>query len=195
MTPRVTYSQAERTEATRAALLRAARELFAERGYGGVPAEEIVRAAGVTRGALYHHFRDKKDLFRSVHKSLEEELAVRIARSIAGEEDVLALLVRGTDAFLDACEEPTFARIALQEAPSVLGWAEWREIDMRYSLGLITGVLRHGMETGVLSEQPVDPLGHIIASAMGEAGLLIAAGTSRADVRGPLIALFEGIRA
>ena len=195
MTPRVTHSQAERTEATRAALLRAARELFAERGYGGVPAEEIVRAAGVTRGALYHHFRDKKDLFRSVHKSLEEELAVRIARSIAGEEDVLALLVRGTDAFLDACEEPTFARIALQEAPSVLGWAEWREIDMRYSLGLITGVLRHGMETGVLSEQPVDPLGHIIASAMGEAGLLIAAGTSRADVRGPLIALFEGIRA
>ena len=190
MTPR----QAERTEATRAALLKAARELFAARGYAGVPAEELVRAAGVTRGALYHHFQDKKDLFRAVHESLEEELVARIGRMIQGEEDVLALLEKGTDAFLDACEDPTFARIALQEAPSVLGWAEWREIDMRYSLGLITGVLRHGMETGAIRPQPVEPLGHIIASAMGEAGLLIASGTPREQVRQPLIALLDGIR-
>ena len=188
-------TQAERTEATRSALINAARELFAARGYAAVPAEEVVRAAGVTRGALYHHFQDKKDLFRAVHESLEEDLVARIAQTIAGGEDVVALLLRGTDAFLDACEDPTFARIALQEAPSVLGWTEWREIDMRYSLGLITGVLRHGMETGVLREQPVEPLGHIIASAMGEAGLLIASGTPREDVRGPLIALLDGIRA
>lgn len=187
-------SQAERTEATRAALLKAARELFAARGYAAVPAEEVVRAAGVTRGALYHHFQDKKDLFRAVHESLEEELVARIGSTIQGEEDVLALLEKGTDAFLDACEDPSFARIALQEAPSVLGWAEWREIDMRYSLGLITGVLRHGMQTGVLREQPVQPLGHIIASAMGEAGLLIAAGTPREEVRGPLIALLGSMR-
>ncbi len=186
-------SQAERTEATRSALLKAARELFAARGYAGVPAEEVVRAAGVTRGALYHHFQDKKDLFRAVHESLEAELVERITQTIAGEEDVLDLLTRGTDAFLDACEDPVFARIALQEAPSVLGWVEWREIDMRYSLGLITGVLRHGMETGVLREQPVEPLGHIIASAMGEAGLLIATGTPRAQVREPLMALLDGI--
>ena len=188
-------SQAERTEATRAALLTAARALFTERGYAGVPAEEVVRAAGVTRGALYHHFRDKKDLFRAVHELLEEELVARIGATIAGETDVVALLVRGTDAFLDACEEPSFSRIALQEAPSVLGWAEWREIDMRYSLGLITGVLRQGMETGALREQPVEPLGHLIAGAMGEAGILIAAGTPRADVRAPLMALLDGITA
>ena len=188
-------SQAERTEATRAALIEAARVLFTERGYAAVPAEEIVRAAGVTRGALYHHFEDKKDLFRAVHESLEEELVARIGRTIQGEEDILRLLVRGTDAFLDACEDPSFARIALQEAPSVLGWIEWREIDMRYSLGLITGVLRHGMETGALRMQPVEPLGHLIAGAMGEAGILVANGTPRDDVRGPLIALLDGIRA
>jgi AcrR family transcriptional regulator len=187
-------SQAERTEATRAALIDAARALFAERGYAAVPAEEIVRAAGVTRGALYHHFQDKKDLFRAVHESLEEELVARIGRTIQGEEDILRLLERGTDAFLEACEDPSFARIALQEAPSVLGWVEWREIDMRYSLGLITGVLRHGMETGVLRTQPVEPLGHLIASAMGEAGILVANGTPRDEVRGPLIALLDGIR-
>jgi hypothetical protein len=98
------------------------------------------------------------------------------------------------DAFLDACEDPVFARIALQEAPSVLGWAEWREIDMRYSLGLITGLLRHGMETKALREQPVEPLAHIITGAMGEAGLLIASGTPRADVRGPLVALLDGLK-
>lgn len=188
-------SQAERTEATRAALLNAARELFAERGYAGVPAEEVVRAAGVTRGALYHHFKDKKDLFRAVHCSLEEELVVRIGATIAGEETILGLLTRGTDAFLDACEDPAFARIALQEAPSVLGWAEWREIDMRYSLGLIVGVLRHGMETGELREQPVETLGHLIASAMGEAAIMLANGTPRDDVRAPLVALLEGLTA
>lgn len=187
-------SQAERTEATRAALIEAARALFAERGYGAVPAEEIVRAAGVTRGALYHHFQDKKDLFRAVHESLEEELVARIGRTIQGEEDIVALLVRGTDAFLDACEDPSFARIALQEAPSVLGWAEWREIDMRYSLGLIVGVLRHGMETGAIVAQPPEPLGHLIASAMGEAAIMLANGTPRDQVRGPLIALLDGIR-
>ena len=186
--------QAERTEATRTALIDAARALFAERGYADVPAEEIVRAAGVTRGALYHHFEDKKDLFRAVHESLEEELVVRIGKTIQGEEDVLGLLIKGTDAFLDACEDPSFARIALQEAPSVLGWVEWREIDMRYSLGLIVGVLRHGMQTGAIVEQPAEPLGHLIASAMGEAAILLANGTPREDVRGPLIALLDGIR-
>ena len=187
-------SQAERTEATRSALLKAARELFAERGYAAVPAEEVARAAGVTRGALYHHFADKKDLFRALHESLEEDLVARIGASIAGEEDLVALIVRGTDAFLYACEDPSFARIALQEAPSVLGWVEWREIDMRYSLGLITGVLRHGMQTGAIREQPVEPLGHLIASAMGEAALLMGAGTPREQVRGPLVMLLEGIR-
>ena len=188
-------SQAERTEATRAALLQAARALFAEKGYAAVPAEEIVRAAGVTRGALYHHFQDKKDLFRAVHESLEEELVARIGSMIQNEEEVLALILVGVDAFLDACEDPSFARIALQEAPSVLGWAEWREIDMRYSLGLIIGVLRHGMATGQLREQPVEPLGHLIASAMGEAAILLANGTPREHVRAPLIALLDGIRA
>jgi AcrR family transcriptional regulator len=190
----VTPSQTERTEATRAALLGAARALFAQRGYADVPAEEIVRAAGVTRGALYHHFADKKDLFRAVHESLEAELMERLAATEAGGAGVLEVLRLGVDAFLDACEDPIFARIALQEAPSVLGWAEWREIDMRHSLGLVTGILRHGIDTGVLGEQPVEPLAHLVVGAMGEAGLLIASGTARNDVRAPLLALLDGLK-
>src|SRR5919201_5216798 len=100
------YSRAERAEATRAELLGTARELFADRGYADVGTEEIVRAAGVTRGALYHHFRDKRDLFREVHESLERELTERIGAAMAGVDDPLQLLETGVRAFLDACTEP-----------------------------------------------------------------------------------------
>ena len=98
---------AEQSEATRAALVAAARELFAERGYAGVGTEEIVRRARVTRGALYHHFEDKKDLFRAVHEGLEAELAQTIGAQLAdgGATDALELLRTGVRTFLDACTD------------------------------------------------------------------------------------------
>jgi AcrR family transcriptional regulator len=194
----VSPSQAERTEATRAALLRAARSLFAERGYAATAAEEVVRRAGVTRGAMYHHFRDKKALFRAVHEQIEEEMVVAIGQRIAGLEDPLEILVAGVDTFLDRCLDPEVAKITLDEAPSVLGWLEWREIDAKYALGLVTGVLRVAMDAGTLKRQPIEPLGHLLISACGEAGLLIAAaddpGAARDEVRGPLLALLDGLR-
>ena len=177
-------TQAERTEATRAALIAAARALFAQRGYAAVSTTEIVDRARVTRGALYHHFKDKRALFEAVHQQLEAELVARIG-AIDGKGNI----------FLDTCEEPTFARIALQEAPSVLGWQRWREIDARYALGLITGVLTHGMQAGELRPQPVEPTAHLLLGALGEAGLLIASGVPREQVRAPLLALLEGLRA
>ena len=191
-------SQAERTEATRAALVGAARSLFAERGYAATAAEEVVRQAGVTRGAMYHHFRDKKALFRAVHEQIEEEMVVAIGRRIAGMEDPMEILVAGLDTFLDRCLDPEVAKITLDEAPSVLGWLEWREIDARYALGLVTGVLRVAMDAGILRRQPIEPLGHLLISACGEAGLLIATAddprAARDEVRGPLLALLEGLR-
>jgi AcrR family transcriptional regulator len=193
----VSPTQAERSEATRAALIAAARTLFAERGYTAVSTGEIVDRARVTRGALYHHFEDKRALFEAVHEALEAELVARIGEGLAGDEApkrAFDLLVAGTDLFLDACEEPAFARVALQEAPSVLGWQRWREIDAKYSMALITGVLGQGMEAGELRTQPVEPLAHLLLGALGEAGLLIAGGASREQVRGPLLALLEGLR-
>jgi AcrR family transcriptional regulator len=189
---------AERTEATRAALIAAARALFAERGFAAVSTGEIVDRARVTRGALYHHFEDKRALFAAVHEELEAELVARIGEGLAGDgpgTGTFDLLVAGTDLFLDACEEPTFARIALEEAPSVLGWQHWREIDAKYSMGLITGVLTQGMEEGELRAQPVEPLAHLLLGALGEAGLLIASGVPRVEVRAPLHALLEGLLA
>jgi AcrR family transcriptional regulator len=191
----------EQTEGTRAALLAAARELFSERGYAAVGTEEIVQRARVTRGALYHHFADKKDLFRGVHEQMEGELTTAIAAELAeaAGEDPVAGLVTGVSSFLDACMDPRLARIVLLEAPSVLGWAEWREIDERYGLGLVMAGLQGAMDVGALREQPVKPLAHLMLGALGEAAMVIANAddpqAARAEVEPSLLTLLDGLRA
>ena len=127
----------ERSEATRAALVAAARPLFAARGYAGVGTEEIVRAAGVTRGALYHQFADKRGLFAAVFEQVEADVTERTARAAvaSGASDPLAVLRIGALGWLEACSEPEVQRIVLLDGPAVLGWAAWREIGMRYALG------------------------------------------------------------
>src|SRR5215210_5677635 len=139
-------SRPERGEPTRDALLTAARALFAERGYAGVGTEEVVRRAGVTRGALYHHFRDKRDLFRAVYEQTEAETVASIGARVDGTSDPMTLLAEGVRAFLDACSDPVMMRIALRDAPAVLGWEEWREIGDRHGLGLVTGGLRAAID-------------------------------------------------
>jgi AcrR family transcriptional regulator len=190
-------SRAEQADATRAELLRVARELFAERGYAAVGTEEIVREARVTRGALYHHFRDKRELFRQVHETLESELVERIGAAMAGVQDPLELLETGLRAFLDACTEPEMIRIALIDAPTVLGWEEWREIDAKYGLGIVTFGLQNAMEAGVMPWQDVRPLAHVLLGALGEAAMLIANAdepeAARREVERPLLGLLEGL--
>ena len=110
-------SREQQAGATRAQLLGTARELFAERGYAAVGTEEIVARAGLTRGALYHHFADKKDLFRAVHEEIEEALVASIAAEMGEVEDPWELLVTGVRAFLDACLDPAIIRISLLDAP------------------------------------------------------------------------------
>ncbi len=192
-------TKAEQGEATRATILRAARELFTEHGYGGVGTEEIVRRAKLTRGALYHHFTDKKDLFRAVHEQIEGEVMEAIgAQMAAAEADPFALLVVGTRAYLDVCTDPAITRVTLIDAPSVLGWEEWREIDMRHGLGIVIAGLQGGMDAGVLRPQPVRPLAHLLLGAMGEAGMVIANAAdpdaARAEVEPALLGLLDGLR-
>jgi AcrR family transcriptional regulator len=166
--------RAEQSEATRGALLAAARELFAERGYAAVGTEEIVRAAGVTRGALYHHFEGKKDLFRAVYEEVERETVEVVAAGAEGARSPLEVLRAGARAWLDACEDPAVQQITLLDAPSVLGWEEWREIGVKYGFGLIQGTLQAAIDAGDLPPQPVKPLAHLILGAIDEAGLLVA---------------------
>lgn len=166
--------KAQQSEATRTALVTAARPLFAQRGYAGVGTEEIVRAAGVTRGALYHHFADKKDLFRAVYEDVERELVDQIAKGALSAADPLEALRAGSQAWLDACEQPGIQQIALLDAPSVLGWEEWREIGMRYGFGLVQGTLQAAMDAGLLEPQPIRPLAHLVLGAIDEAAMLVA---------------------
>ena len=189
----------ERSAATRGALIAVARRLFTERGYVGVATEEIVREANVTRGALYHHFSDKRDLFRAVHEQVEEDMVGAITEAIAGIEDPVDLLVAANRRFLDLCTDPNWTRIPLIDAPSVLGWSEWRAVDMRYGLGLATAALTTAMEAGAIGRAPVRPLAHILLAAMGEAGLMIAQAddpeAERGEVEPTLVALIDGLRA
>ena len=190
--------KAEQADATRARLVRAARALFAKRGYTAVGTEEIVRRAKVTRGALYHHFRDKKDLFRAVHEQLERELVESIGQQIAGIQDARELIDTGIRSFLDACTDPALAQISLIDAPSVLGWAEWREVDARYGMGLVRLGLEAAIEQGVMPRQDPEPLAHLVLAALGEAALLIANSDdpkrARKEVETPLLALLEGLQ-
>ena len=189
----------EQAAATRAELLRVARELFAARGYAHVGTEEIVRAAHVTRGALYHHFEDKRDLFRAVHAQLAEDLLASIVAQTAGSADAWEALTRGVRAFFDACTDPAVIRISHLDAPAVLGWAEWREVDAQHWLGLVTAALEEAMDSGVLRRREVQPLAHMLMGAMVEASMMIAnaadPAATRADVEAPLLALLEGLRA
>lgn len=193
--------KAEQSEATRSALIAVARELFAKRGYASVATEEIVQRARVTRGALYHHFRDKRDLFRAVHEQMEGELAVALGRKLAegAADDPVVLFGTGVRAFLERCMDPAFARIALVDAPSVLGWEEWRKVDEKYGLGLVMAGLQGAIAAGAIREQPVKPLAHLILGALGEAGMLIANAddpkAAREEVELPMLALLEGLRA
>jgi len=189
----------EQAAATRSELLRVARELFAARGYADVGTEEIVRAAHVTRGALYHHFADKRDLFRAVHEQLADELLQQIVAQTAGSADAMDALAKGVHAFLDTCEDPAVIRISHLDAPAVLGWAEWREVDAQHWLGVLTMALGEAMDAGLLRKRDVQPLAHMLMGAMVEASMMIAnaadPAAARAEVEGPLLALLEGLRA
>jgi AcrR family transcriptional regulator len=169
-------TQPERSAATRAALVAAARELFTERGFAGVGTEEIVRAAGVTRGALYHQFADKVELFAAVYEAVEERLGQRVDERISavGETDPLAIMRLGAEVWLDACAEPEVQRVVLLDGPAVLGWERWREISGRNGLGLIEALLVHAIEVGRIAPQPVSPLAHVLIGALDEAALYIA---------------------
>jgi AcrR family transcriptional regulator len=175
----------ERSEATRAALVAAARPLFAKRGYAGVGTEEIVRAAGVTRGALYHQFADKRELFAAVFEQVEAEVTQRTARAAvaSGAGDPLAVLRVGAGEWLDACTDPDVQRIVLLDGPAVLGWEDWREIGMRYGLGLVENELREAIEAGVLEPQPIRALAHVLMGAIDEAALYVATAEDQTAAR------------
>jgi AcrR family transcriptional regulator len=178
-------TQGERTAQTRAALIAVARRLFGAEGFAEAGAERITREAGMTRGALYHQFASKADLFAAVLDQVEAEIAERVAGAVAGFDpaDTTGMLLAGADAWLDASSEPDLQRIVLLDGPSVLGWDRWREICLRHTVGLIAALLQDGIDRGSLPPQPVQALTHVLVGAVDEAALYIAQAQDGAAAR------------
>jgi AcrR family transcriptional regulator len=168
-------TQADRSAATKDALVRAARPLFAKEGFGAVSTEAIVRAAGVSRGAMYHQFKDKTALFEAVFEAVEQDVTARLDATVAqaGNPDPIALMELGAHAWLDACAEPEVQRIVLLDAPAVLGWERWRELGMKYGIGLVEAMLAHAISVGRIEDQPVKPLAHVLIGSLDEAAMYV----------------------
>ncbi|MGE2817283.1 TetR/AcrR family transcriptional regulator [Mycobacterium heidelbergense] len=178
-------TQAARSAETREALVAAARPLFATQGFAEVALEAIVRAAGVTRGALYHHFADKTELFATVFEQVEGEVAAHMGEAIAaaGETDPVEVLRLGAAFWLDACSDPEIQRIVLVDAPVVLGWTRWTEIGNRYNAGMVRALLANAVEIGRIPPQPVEATALTMLGAMREATLFVARADDPAQAR------------
>ena len=195
--------KAEQSEATRAVLLQATRELFTERGYADTGTEDIAQRAGVTRGALYYQFRDKPGLFRAVLEDLNLNISTQVVSAMQANQeepgDLWDLLVNaGREVYLDACLDPAFQRIVLIEAATVLGWEEKRAEDEKYGLGIIRGMIHALLEAGLIAPQPVEPLAHLVLSAITDAAMYIARAddipAARKEMGASLERLFSGLR-
>lgn len=180
--------RAEHVADTRRALLRAARELFAERGFAATGTEDIVTAADVTRGALYHHFKDKADLFRAVMAECAQEMAQRLveqetARAEQHPGDAWQLLRSGFQSFLDACNDAQFQRIVLIEGPAVLGHSAWDALVEEHGYILLAEALTEAVREGNVDDLPVAPLTRMLAALISEASLYIAGAEDHVKAR------------
>jgi AcrR family transcriptional regulator len=163
----------EYTEATRQALLSAGRDVFASEGYQAAGIEAISRAARVTRGAFYHHFEDKKALFDAVVVSMQAETTARIEERSRAQRKIWDRLNVGIDAYLDACLEPAYGRIVIQEAPAVLGNARYREIEEAYPMALLTASLKALKRDGELDFEDIDLLGRMVDAMICKVALML----------------------
>jgi AcrR family transcriptional regulator len=169
-------TQEERSAATRDALISAARRLWGLRGYAEVGTPEIATAAGVTRGAMYHQFADKATLFAEVVEAVEQDVMARMGMLVAesGATTPAVAIRAAVDAWLEVSSDPEVRQLVLLDAPSVLGWAAFRDVAQRYSLGMTEQLLTEAIRAGQLAEQPVRALAHVLIGALDEAAMYIA---------------------
>ncbi|MFA7323950.1 MAG: TetR/AcrR family transcriptional regulator [Candidatus Nanopelagicales bacterium] len=187
---------AAHASATQQGLIDSARHLFVSKGYFNTGTEEIVRDAGVTRGALYHHFGNKKGLFLAVFKEIEQDLLNSAAANpLPG--TAIERLESGLLGFLDASTTPEIQQVILVDGPAVLGWQLWRELEADYGLGSIQQMLADATAEGTLATQSIDALSHILLAAVDEAALFIANApdpmTAREASAGAMRALLSGL--
>jgi AcrR family transcriptional regulator len=195
MSPRRTTDQAAET---RALLVRAGRELFGTIGFSAAKASDIAQRAGVTRGALLHHFGDKEGLFAAVLDEVEAEAASRVVAAALTGSDPLAWLRLGFEAFLIECVKPDVTQIMLVDGPSVLGWETWHEIDARYGYRPVLETVEAAVGAGLLQSDDPGALASLLLGALTEAGTVIAHAddpeTTRLRMTTALHRLIDGLR-
>ena len=189
--------RAEQVEATRRAVVASARNLFARSGFAATSIEEIVNDARVTKGALYHHFTSKDDLFRVVFEEIEQELATKAVTAAEGAVDPLDQLELGFGAFLDAALDSDVQQIVLIDGPSALGWDTFHAIDEQYGYAAVLYTLEAAVASGQLEPLDVETLAHLLLGAMTNAGMLVARSEDptqmRTAVGGILHRILEGL--
>lgn len=188
-------TQAERTEATRGRLITTARRLFAAKGFAATSTEEILAEAAVSRGALYHHFPSKLDLFQATFEQVEDELTAHVLEeaTASGETDPMRILELGFDVFLDECVNPEVQQIVMLDGPNVLGWDLWHELDERYAFGGIKAVLTLAADTGRIEPSTVEPLAHLLLGAVMQAGMVVARADDPLAAKKSMTDTFAGI--
>jgi|SRR5579864_6667051 len=169
-------TQAERREKTRAAIVKAAKRSFGERGFAAVTMDEIAAGARVAKGAVYHHFSTKEALFEVVFEQVSRELVSELNRISRAENDPLAAMAVGTEGYFAACSKGATGQIILRDGPAVLGWERWREIDAKHFGGKFPRAIAAAMEAGVIAQQPVEPLARLLLGAVTEAAVASSAG-------------------
>src|SRR5262245_8144729 len=183
--------KAERSASTRDALEDAARDLFEARGFANVSAEEIVAAAGVTRGALYHHYDGKEGLFEAVAEAAMKRLHDNIVRAAGDATDAIQGLKQGVRRFLELSSAPRTQRVLFIDAPVVMGWHRWRQLDTRYGLGMMLRAIDGAITQGRMRALSREMVAYVLLSAMIEASMLIANSPHKSSARSEAEAVIE----
>ena len=183
----------------REALVAAAHELFLERDYEQVSTEEILSRSGVSRGAMYHHFPTKLDLFRAVYEESEQRVLGLVAAELAGAADPFDALILGSKAYLRQAEtNPELRRIGLGQSRAVLGWSRWREVATNLGLGVVREMIKAAINAGQISARNPEPTAQILLGALIEAAMLISVAEDPASARqeseSVVVELIEGLR-
>jgi AcrR family transcriptional regulator len=164
----------ERGQATRQLLVDAATRLFAERGFDGTSIEAVLEQAGVSRGSLYHHFANKEALFQAVFTAVEERIGADVLRAAMGAGDLIAGLRAGCLEWMRLAGDPVVQRVVLIDAPAVLGWARWREIEEANALGLLKVAMQTAADEGRIRPELSDAFAHVLLATVNELALMIA---------------------
>jgi AcrR family transcriptional regulator len=184
--------QAERSDTTRRAILDAARDLMADQGYEHTRIEQIAERAGVSKGALYYHYRDKVEVLAAVYEDLARQVTERLVRATKPGADPIDALRAGSRLFLDACADPAYRQIALIDAPAGLGWDRWRQIDLDAGgCGLLHHGLQAAADAGVISPDHLEERAHLLLAQLTEGALLVGRSDHPKKTRAAMTALID----